>query len=63
MYSVVTFCHNFINCILSWGVGVGQELSGTRGIKGMIEGSEVNTALAWNYPVPKELIKGRGIQM
>ena len=31
MYSVVIFCHNFINCVLSWGVGVGQELSGTGG--------------------------------
>ena len=27
----------------------------------MIEGSEVNTALVWNYPAPEEIIKGRGI--
>ena len=60
MYSVVIFCHNFINCVLSWGVGVGQELSGTGGYivymhithwKGESEGKTGSPGL--NYPVPE----------
>ena len=60
MYFVVIFCHNFINCVLSWGVGVGQELSGTGGCivymhiahwKGESEGEIGSPGL--NFPVPE----------
>ena len=60
MYSVVIFCHNFINCVLSWGVGVGRELSGTGGCivymhithwKGESEGKIGSPGL--NFPVPE----------
>ena len=38
-----------------------MESSGIEVIKGTIKGSEVNTALVWNYLVPEDLIKGLNI--